>query len=159
MVCSIKLLFYQMRPFRNSSRFVVGMNLFWFYKDGSGVWVYVFNGRDKNGCCGFSLWIFSYPSHYFNLYKNTVKNYQNLQILLYCICWHFDQCGVNFDGVFINNAPNAYEAAFSYFYKFKKIYTGWQKKHANWLFLGEIIQPNLPKFAYNLIRGGFLVFL
>ena len=26
------------------------------------------------------------------------------------------------------------------------------KKHANWLLiLGEIIQPNLPKFAYNLI--------
>ena len=30
---------------------------------------------------------------------------------------------------------------------------GDQKKHANWLFLGEIIQPNLPKFAHNLIRG------
>ena len=30
---------------------------------------------------------------------------------------------------------------------------GDQKKHANWLFLGEIIQPNLPKFAYNLDRG------
>ena len=28
-----------------------------------------------------------------------------------------------------------------------------KKKHANWLFLGKIIQPNLPKFAYNLIRG------
>ena len=30
---------------------------------------------------------------------------------------------------------------------------GDKKKHANWLFLGEIIQPNLPKFAFNLIRG------
>ena len=30
---------------------------------------------------------------------------------------------------------------------------GDQKKHPNWLFLGEIIQPNLPKFLYNLIRG------
>ena len=27
------------------------------------------------------------------------------------------------------------------------------KKHANWLFFREIIQPNLPKFAYNLIHG------
>ena len=27
------------------------------------------------------------------------------------------------------------------------------KKHANWLFLVEIIKPNLPKYAYNLIRG------
>ena len=27
------------------------------------------------------------------------------------------------------------------------------KKHANWIFLREIIQLNLPKFAYNLFRG------
>ena len=27
------------------------------------------------------------------------------------------------------------------------------KKQANPLFLREIIQPNLPKFAYNLVRG------
>ena len=27
------------------------------------------------------------------------------------------------------------------------------KKHANWLFFIEIIQPNLPKFADNLIRS------
>ena len=36
--------------------------------------------------------------------------------------------------------------------KFAKILQGDQKKHANWLFFREIIQPNLPKFAYNLIR-------
>ena len=30
---------------------------------------------------------------------------------------------------------------------------GDQRKHANWLFLIEVIQPNLPKFAYNLFRG------
>ena len=39
------------------------------------------------------------------------------------------------------------------FYMVASILQGDQKKHANWLFLGEIIQPNLPKFAYNLIRG------
>ena len=26
-----------------------------------------------------------------------------------------------------------------------------KKKHANWLCFREIIQPNLPKFAYNLL--------
>ena len=30
---------------------------------------------------------------------------------------------------------------------------GDQKKQGNLLFLREIIQPNLPKFAYNLFRG------
>ena len=38
-------------------------------------------------------------------------------------------------------------------YREEKNVQGDQKKHANWLFFREIVQPNLPKFAYNLIRG------
>ena len=33
-----------------------------------------------------------------------------------------------------------------------KYYRVTKKKHANWSFLGEIMQPNLSKFAYNIIR-------
>ena len=45
-----------------------------------------------------------------------------------------------------------------YFHLFANVFTfklqgDQKKKHANWSFLGEMIQPKLRKFTYNLIRG------